>query len=69
MEACAVNSSGPPTPQQLALRYALTRWERETGGVPPMELSRAIVATVVQVGYTKKLVDEMIDSYKKNSTT
>ena len=52
-------------PSQLATRYLMTLWQKQFTGVPPLDLTQSVVTTVVQVGYARKLVDTMFQSYIK----
>lgn len=59
------------TPGEMASRYLLDEWKKtrgNSGSTPPLDLQQAVVLSVNQLGYTKRLVDSLLISYiKKNS--
>jgi len=57
-----------PKPVQLAFRYARSEWERICKRPTPLpnELGRSIVQTVMACGYSRKVVDKLIEGFRKN---
>lgn len=54
------------TDAQLASAYLLKAWRRATNfdsDFPPTTLISAVVVTVLTVGYTKKVVDDLVQKY------
>lgn len=55
-------------PATLATKYLTDQWRKETGiinDVPTIVLTRNVVNVVNQLGYTRKVVDKMLESWIK----
>ena len=48
----------------LATRYLQKKWSKaHNGNMPPLELRRGVVETVLVVGFTKAVVDDLLKGW------
>lgn len=56
----------PNTPTGRACEYLRKEWQKVYTGLPPEDLMEGVVRVVMAVGYTRKLVDDILASWIKN---